>query len=107
MDLLQVFYANFYQTLLPLTPYRTGNMLSGIKFSLGDDFIGVSIEAVNEDGYDYVVSVNEALNAKEDNRPLSKKERKNYHFIQRSIDQASHLTAEKVIWEGGQEFEIS
>ena len=105
MDRLKVFYSNLYAILLPTCPYDTGNMLRHITFSEYPDYLYVKIEAPHKKG-DYALSVNEGLAAKAQNRQMSDKEARNYHWVQRALEQAAQLTAEKVTWEGGNDFEI-
>lgn len=105
-DALYTFYLNFYTILMATCPVRTGNMQRHIKFFGGSDYIYVKIEAPTERGYDYALAVNEGLAAKFYNRPMTPKEQRNYHWVQRSIQQAAELTAQKVTWEGGTTFEI-
>ena len=107
MDVLQVFYYNLYAVLIPTCPVRTGNMQRHIQMEVQPDYIYVKIEAPNEKtGFDYALAVNEGLAAKAQNRERSTKEERNYHWVQRALEQAGKLTAEKVSWEGGLDFEI-
>ena len=108
MDRLKVFYANLYVILLPTCPVRTGNMRNHIEFKETPEYLYVKIEApIEKTGYDYALAVNEGLAAKEQNRNRTSKEEINYHWVQRALQQAAQLTAEKVTWEGGQSFEIN
>lgn len=111
MDRLKVFYSNLYAILLPTCPYYSGNMKNHIEFIEEPDYLYVKIEAPVDNEktgkhYDYALSVNEGLAAKAQNRQMSEKEQRNYHWVQRALEQAAQLTAEKVTWEGGNDFEI-
>ena len=114
MDRLKVFYSNLYAILLPTCPYDTGNMSRHITFKEYPDYLYVKIEApkltwfseTKGKYYDYALAVNEGLAAKAQNRQMSEKEQRNYHWVQRALEQAAQLTAEKVTWEGGNDFEI-
>jgi hypothetical protein len=107
MDRLQVFYYNLYAVLIPTCPVNTGNMQRHIQMDVQPDYIYVKIEAPNEKtGYDYALAVNEGLAATAQNREMSEKESRNYHWVQRALEQAAELTAERVSWEGGISFEI-
>lgn len=114
MDRLKVFYSTLYVILLTTCPYDTGNMLRHITLSEYPDYLYVKIEApkitwtseTTGKYYDYALSVNEGLAAKAQNRPRSEKEERNYHWVQRALEQAAQLNAEKVTWEGGNDFEI-
>lgn len=111
MDRLKVFYNNLYAILLPTCPYDTGNMARHIKFTETPNYLSVVIEApVYKSGalqYDYALAVNEGLAAKAQGRNRTAKEEINYHWVQRALQQAAQLTAEKVTWEGGTDFELS
>ena len=112
MDYVQMYFASFFQNLYSLAPkvgsdhpYSTGRLISGITYVDDGYDIKVSIEAINQ-GHDYVIDVNEAINAQIVGRPRTKLEELNYHFIQRAIDQSAQLISEKVTWEGGTEFDL-
>ena len=113
MDYIQLFFANFYQLLLKLTPresnlhpYSHNNMIKGITYIETEDNIEVNIVAVNDRGRNYVGDVNEATLAQWLGRGRTLLEERNYHFIQRAINQSALLTADTVEWDGGGEFEI-
>lgn len=104
MDEVQVYYYNLLRVLYPTCPYDTGNMLSHIKLEETPEYFKITITAPKETKkghYDYAISVNEGLAAKAQGRSRSVKEERNYHWIQRAVQQAAQLTAEKVTFEGG------
>ena len=113
MDYLELFYANFYNALMPLIPtpspqhpYSTGNMARGVSFVKTEDYVEVNIIANDDNGEDYVGDVNEGRLAKYLGRARTPLEEQNYHIIQLAINQASELTGDIVEWQGGNEFEI-
>ena len=105
-NLALIYYQNLYSILMPTCPFRTGNMKSHITFTQAPNYCIVKIEAPINDSkgalvYDYAVAVHEGLAAKAQNRAMSPKEARNYHWVQRAVKQAAELTAEKVTYSGG------
>ena len=101
MDYVQVFYYNLLQVLYPTCPYDTGNMLSHISLEETPEYFIIKINAPTAKGYDYAEAVNEGLCAEFQGRPRSAKEERNYHWVQRAVEQAARLVAEKVTIIGG------
>ena len=100
MDVAQVYYYNLLQILYPTCPYDTGNMLSHISLTETPEEFIIKINAPTARGYDYARAVNEGLAAKYYNRPRTAKEERNYHWVQRAVEQAARLTAENVTIRG-------
>lgn len=88
------FYLQLYDTLLAQTPIATGNLISHLKLEDFGTFYRLTITAIpRRDGgvYDYAEAVNYGLAAMKSGRTLSPKEAKNFHLVERSIEQACEL----------------
>ena len=96
MDYVQVFYYNLLQVLYPTCPYDTGNMVSHIVVEETPEYFVVKINAPTAKGYDYAIAVNEGLCAAYQGRTRSVKEERNYHWVQRAVQQAAQLTGQIV-----------
>lgn len=83
-------YVKFvFDTILNLMPKDTLNMYFNSYYVNEGDCYRIVITAPKSDGYNYAKAVNEALAAIGQGRQLSSKEKKNYHFAQKGIEQAN------------------
>jgi len=86
------FYYLLYSTLLANSPVDTGNMINHIKMNDYGDYYKITISAPAKKG-DYAKYVNY-------NRQRSEKERRNYMWVERSIEEV------KKIIESGVDYEL-
>lgn len=88
----RLFYINLWTILLALIPIDTGNMITHTSLEDYGEWWKLIISGPLPNGEDYARAVNEGLNAKMQGRQRSAKEEKNYHFVQRAIEQAAQLS---------------
>lgn len=88
----RLFYINLWTVLLAKIPIDTGNMITHTELQDYGNWWKLIISGPLKDGDDYARAVNEGLNAKFNERAMTAKEERNYHFVQTSIEQAAQLS---------------
>lgn len=99
MDVITLYMNQLFSLLQSTCPVDTGNMLKNIKMEETDDAFFIYINAPHPNGnYDYARAVNYGLKAKAENRQMSSKEKRNYHWVERAVKQSADLVAERVLY---------
>lgn len=82
------FGSQLYAELMNTMPVDTGNMINHTYMRVNEDTIQIVISGPTSKGYDYAYDVNE-------NQQRSAKEERNYHYVQRCINRALQIVAQK------------
>lgn len=76
------------------TPKDTRNLVSSMMVEYTDDYVKITISGPTNRNYNYAQAVNDARAATYFHRGMSEKEARNFHFVERSIEQAKQLMGE-------------